>query len=240
MALRSGQEQRKLCPSQFEIIEACEEPCEREHLVYTEFGSKNNNGGLHQRKVRNKSVKIFANTQHPERCVVGLFKKYMAMRPSDAPADVLYLQPVKKPLPDRWYQCKPVGHNMLGQTVKRLCDNVKANGFFTNHSLRRTCATRLYRSGADEQEIMSITGHRSKDGVRAYKRMNIKQEEELSDMLQNTVATAQKRPRLKIECAEFGDNKENVPDEVQKQDQGSAGHFNFTGCNVTFNNFKPS
>ncbi len=44
---------------------------------------------------------------------------------------------------------------------------------------------RLYQKGAGEQEIMSVTGHRSKDGLRAYKRMSVKQEEELSDMLQS-------------------------------------------------------
>ena len=40
-----------------------------------------------------------------------------------------------------------------------------------NRSLRRTCAIRLhvYLKGNEEQEIMGITGHCSKDGVRTYK-----------------------------------------------------------------------
>lgn len=55
--LRSWQEQRKLCLSQFQIIEGSEELGER---VYTEFGSKNIMGGLEKRKLQ-KFETIFAN-----------------------------------------------------------------------------------------------------------------------------------------------------------------------------------
>ena len=43
-------------------------------------------------------------------------------------------------------------------------------GHFTNHSLRRSCATRLNNEGGVlEQVIVETTGHRSCDGVREYK-----------------------------------------------------------------------
>ena len=45
------------------------------------------------------------------------------------------------------YQARAIGHNALNQTVKKLCEKVGASGYFTNHSLRRTCASRLYHSG---------------------------------------------------------------------------------------------
>ena len=44
------------------------------------------------------------------------------------------------------------------------------DGHFTNHSLRRSCATNLYDNGVPEQVIQETTGHRSVEGVRAYKR----------------------------------------------------------------------
>ena len=61
------------------------------YLVYTESGSKNNSGGLHHRKVQNKSVKVFANISNPKRCVLQLYQKYMSLRPANAPPDVFYL-----------------------------------------------------------------------------------------------------------------------------------------------------
>ncbi|KAK6174876.1 hypothetical protein SNE40_013441 [Patella caerulea] len=69
------------------------------------------------------------------------------------------------------YAAAPVGRNTLANTVKRLCEAAGFKGFFTNHSLRATCATRLFRSGVDEQLIAKTTGHRS-NAIRAYKRSN--------------------------------------------------------------------
>ncbi len=48
LALRSGQEQRNLHPDQFSIVEDTVDlhVCDRKHLVYTEFGSKNISGGV--------------------------------------------------------------------------------------------------------------------------------------------------------------------------------------------------
>ena len=40
-------------------------------------------------------------------------------------------------------------------------------GKFTNHSLRRTAATRLFSAGIEEKIVKEITGH-SSDCVRLY------------------------------------------------------------------------
>ena len=166
LALRSGREHRSLRPDMFQLVEL---PDGRRYLEYIEWGSKNNTGGLRDRKNCNKSVKIFPNDENPQRCVIRLYQKYISLRPENAPSDVLYLQPLHKPRPECWYQSKAVGHNSLTATVKKIIDQLGISGYYTNHSLRRTCVTRLYQSGAEEYEIMKVSGHRSKDGVRAYK-----------------------------------------------------------------------
>ena len=174
-ALRSGQEHRRLRPDMLQLVDV---PGCKPYLSYVESGSKNNSGGLNERHLKNKSVKVFANEVNPDRCVIRLYKKYMALRPQVASADVFYLQPLKIARKDCWYQLRPVGHNTLSNTVKKLC------GKYTNHSLRRTRATRLFQKGVDEHQIMSITGHRSVNGVRVYKETSLQQEENLSDLLQ--------------------------------------------------------
>ena len=55
---------------------------------------------------------------------------------------------------------------------------------YTNHSLRRSCATRLYDGGVPEQLIQETTGHRSSDGVRAYKCTSSALKREASEILQ--------------------------------------------------------
>ncbi len=56
-------------------------------------------------------------------------------------------------------------------------------GYYTNHSLRASAATRMFTPGVDEQAIMSVTGHSSTDGVRAYKRISEQLKELTSDVL---------------------------------------------------------
>ena len=45
--------------------------------------------------------------------------------------------------------------------------NAGFDGHFTNHSLRRSCATNLNDNGIPEQVIQETTGHQSVEGVRA-------------------------------------------------------------------------
>jgi integrase len=92
---------------------------------------------------------------------VKLYQKYISHRPTDVPSKAFYLTPLKKPQGNVWYTKIPVGHNTLSKTVKRLCAAAGIEGYKTNHSLRVTAATRLFKSGVDEQLIMSMTGHRS-------------------------------------------------------------------------------
>ena len=51
LALRSGKEHQSLRPNMFELFEP---PNAKAYLTYTESGSKNNTGGLRDRKVKNK------------------------------------------------------------------------------------------------------------------------------------------------------------------------------------------
>ena len=83
----------------------------------------------------------------------------------------------------------------------------------TIDSLRVTAATRLFQQGVDEQLIMIRTGHRSIDGVRAYKRVSESQQQALSNVLNSTcecdggAATSEPPQKKKQKIA---DGKENV------------------------------
>ena len=102
--------------------------------------------------------------------------------PEDPVDNGFYLQPSHSPTDTCWYT-KPQGKTTLNNLVPRLCKLAGIEGYKTNHSLRATAATRLYQSGADEQQIMERTGHRSLEGVRSYKRTSEQQRQALSDIL---------------------------------------------------------
>ena len=81
----------------------------------------------------------------------------------------------------------PLGTQLLGKRFQD-CKSAGIEGYRTNHSLRATATTRLYKAGVDEQLVMECTGHHSVDGVRCYKRTNDKQREALSDIINRTPA----------------------------------------------------
>ncbi|XP_046562159.1 uncharacterized protein LOC124271136 [Haliotis rubra] len=95
----------------------------------------------------------------------------------------MYLRPLVKPRDGQWYSQQVVGKHTLQQTVGKMCKQAGFEGFYSNHSLRATCATRLFQSGIDEQLITRTTGHRS-TAVREYNRVSTAQEKELSNVIQ--------------------------------------------------------
>lgn len=195
-ALRSGAEHRSLLITQLQLSQSADQPA---CLIYTENFSKNNAGGIAHRKLQPKRVIHHANTDNPSRCLVRLYESYVKHWPKERKTNAFYLTPLKKPREDGvWYSSTPVGHNPLSQTVKRLCQAAGISGFKTNHSLRVTSATRLFQSGTDEQLIMSRTGHRSVEGVRAYKRVGDEQRKELSEILNSATNGIPETKKRKI------------------------------------------
>ncbi len=204
-ALRSGNEHRRLrhTPSQLQLVEP---PIGRAYITYREDVSKTNQGGLNSRRKKPNEVVHYANTTNPERCYVRLFKVYNSRCPLDRPDNALYLKPLSAPKGHAWYSKIPLGHNTLQQTVPRLMKSANFTGYYTNYSLRASAATRMFTSGVDEEAIMSVTGHSSTDGVRAYKRMSEQLKELTSDVLNQAGEPVPPPKKKKVK-----EGKENLP-----------------------------
>jgi len=162
-ALRGGEEHANLSIEQFSIQDRNGKRC----IVYKETVSKTSAGGLRTTRIRPKEVVHFENETNPERCHVRLFEQFLGVRPAGTTR--FYLQPAKHPT-SVWFTNRPIGKNKLASFLTNMCSEAGLVGKKTNHSLRATCATRLYQAGVEEQQIMERTGHRSVTGVRCYKR----------------------------------------------------------------------
>lgn len=240
-ALRSGKEHRDLTTSQIVLVTPSDGT---PYLTYTENVSKNNRGGMAQRKLEAKRVVHHANISNPARCFVALYQAYLKHWPANKTCEAFYLTPLKKPKGDVWYSNVPVGHNTLAKTVKRLCERAGISGFKTNHSLRVTSATRLFQSGVEEQLIMSRTGHRSVEGVRTYKRTSTEQKEALSKVL-NSATNGESKPSLlpvsSNDLHEPAQKKFKAEETPQLTNLNFQGHrvppqMNFSGCSsITIN-----
>ena len=104
--------------------------------------------------------------------------------PKEISDNAFYLRALPKPKGDVWHCNKAMGRETLGNVVKNIMRKAGFEGHFTNHSLRRSCATRLYEGGVPEQVIVETTGHRSCDGVREYKCTSSTLKRKASEILQ--------------------------------------------------------
>ena len=156
-ALRAGHEHRNLRGKNSQLsLQVDEFGCE--YLQYIEDISKTNIGGLAHLRIKRKVVRAYKNLQNPERCPVELYKKYLSHVPRDTSNNAFYLRALPKPNGQIWYYKKAAGRETLGNVVKNIMKKAEYEGYFTNHSLRRSCATRLYDAGIPEQ-VMQETIH---------------------------------------------------------------------------------
>lgn len=144
----------------------CSDP--EEHYVYTEYGSKNRNGGFYQLGVENKCVPIYRNREAGERCLVYLLDLYISKILDKAKeADLFYCRPLQMFAESNcWYSRKPRGKHTLNNMVKTMCSEAGIEGHFTNHNLKATGATQLFERNIPEKVIQEFTGHRSVKGLR--------------------------------------------------------------------------
>ena len=106
--------------------------------------------------------------------------------------DIFYARPVptlpKNPY-DPWYCAVPYGKNKLSSMFNEMC--IKAGiGHKTNHSLRATGASELFKAGVPEKIIKERTGHRSLEALRIYERSSTEQHKAVSVILSSSEKTS--------------------------------------------------
>ena len=160
--------------------------------------SKNFKGGLKHKSLRPREAKCFEDS-NKSRCLVTLLQKYCSLCPDEMLDNGLFLSPFKSPSPAAkvWYRRQYIGHNTLKNFVSTIMKEggLYDQGHFTNHSLRASTATRLFRKGVDEQLIAEQTGHRSLSALRRYKRPDLNLKAAVSDVLQGKMPIRGVTPR---------------------------------------------
>ena len=121
-------------------------------LVYREDTcTKTNDGGIKQMRKERKVVWIHPNRENVTRCPVQLVDKYISLCPPYYKKANFYLQSLQNINPAQWYGEQVVGINSLKKVVKNLLGKANIDGYFTNHSLRRTGGSHLFQAGIDRK-----------------------------------------------------------------------------------------
>ena len=174
--LWGGYEHRQLTTEQYSI----EHDDVGRHLRFVGRTCKNVQGGLRQRNINVKDLKIYANPALKDRCIVDIFSTYLSLVPRSGP---FYRHEIKGSAAPPKFSQQVVGKHTLQTIVKRFCAQAGFEGNYTNHSGKVTCATTLFSKNFDEQLLQCQTGHRS-NAVRIYKRPSASHNLAVSNALQ--------------------------------------------------------
>ena len=173
-----------------------------EHLVYREDPlHKTNQGGLSS-KGSAKIVHVYPSA-NSRKCPEMIIKKYMGVLPQSKKCQRLYLRCKKIPTPITWYCNQPFWVNKIKSTVKEMCKMAGLDGNLTYHSLRASCASRMYENNVPKQIIKETTGHRS-ECVHVYKRTS----ETLREATSKTL-TENRAPKV-VEIEQNSSDEETV------------------------------
>ena len=132
-----------------------------------------------------------------------LVDKYMSLLPPVGPKSKpnFYLHSMEKPNPAQWYSNPVVGLKCLKKTIGRIIKEGNIQDFFTNHSLRGSLTSRLFRAGIDRNLIKEFTGHRS-DALDQYQIMSDEQHRKISSIISGPIEE-------KMEVCEKGSDVSN-------------------------------
>ena len=188
VALRAGDEHydlRRNCESKPSQLQFKRNAAGVKCLVYTEDSiTKTNDGGLKSMRKDRKIVWVYPSSDQIK-CPVRLVEKYISLCP---PVTVktkkmnFYLRSLEKITPMQWYGEQVVGLNSIRKVTGELLKHV-AEGFHSNHSLRRSGTTRLFHKGVDSKLIREFTGHKS-DALFAYETTSDEQCQDMSEIIQ--------------------------------------------------------
>ena len=129
-----------------------------------------------------KVVWVYPNSENINRCPVRLVDKYVSLCPPYFKKENFYLQSLTKTNPAQWYGEQVVGINSLKKVIKNLLGRANIEGYYMNHSLRRTGSTQLLQACVQKKIVKEVTGHAS-DAINAYQITSENQREEVSKIL---------------------------------------------------------
>ena len=106
-----------------------------------------------------------AQATHNERCPIKYYKSFKSHRPEemmrpDSPF-LLAINHRRKPENNIWYSKSPLGKNEIGKFMVMAAKRAGLTGNITNHSVRKTCISRLMDAEVQANYVAQLSGHKN-------------------------------------------------------------------------------
>ena len=188
-----------------------------------------------------------AQATNNERCPVHYYKKFRSHRPpemnnADSP---FYLAINYRRRADNsiWYLKTPLGKNEIGKFMKLAAQRAGLQGNITNHSVRKTCISRLMDAEVPVNYVAQLSGHKNLKRLDSYKAASVERQRKMSFILSRSgsgeqgTSSSESHLVLKSSIVPVNLPKAVSPNESYQP----AGVFTGTcidkieGCSFTFN-----
>ncbi|CAB4010056.1 zinc finger MYM-type 2-like, partial [Paramuricea clavata] len=159
-------------------------------LWKAERGSKTRHGdGQHQR-----AFYPTAQATHNERCPVQLYRAFSQHRPDEMKQPdssfFLAINHRRQPGSQIWYNKAPLGKNEIGKFLSKAAKAAKLPGNITNHSVRKTCISRLMDADIPENYVAQLSGHKNLKSLDSYKSASTAHQRKMSFVLSRSGASS--------------------------------------------------
>ena len=103
-------------------------------------------------------------------CPVDSFREYLSHLNPDC--ESLWQPPITHPKTSVWYAKSTVGDHTISDFMKNLSKNAGLSCKYTNHDIRVTGLSILGRCNFSDQQLMAISGHKSVESLKIYKKVS--------------------------------------------------------------------
>jgi hypothetical protein len=82
-----------------------------------------------------------------------------------------------------WFAKGPLGKNEIGKFLVNAAKNAEIHGNITNHSVRKTCISRLMEANVPTNYVAQLSGHRNLKSLDSYKTASVVHQRQMSRIL---------------------------------------------------------
>jgi hypothetical protein len=138
-----------------------------------------------------------------------------------------------------WYNKAPLGKNEIGKFLSKAAKAAKLPGNVTNHSVRKTCISRLMDADIPENYVAQLSGHKNLKSLDSYKSASTAHQRKMSFVLSRSGASSSATNQAPIQPNEsqYSPNNKTFPTPTSLQSkacfQGNNSNdrrLSFQGC----------
>ena len=156
-----------------------------------ECGTKTRHG---QEKGHQRAFQPKVYATKTERCPVKFYKTFKSHRPVESPF-YLAVRQNRSSQDQVWYMRSLLGKNEIGKFLSMAAQNAalhREGKRVTNHSVRKTCISRLLDVDIPENFVAQLTGHKSTESLQSYKSASSNHQRRMSLTLSRARSSSEK------------------------------------------------